>query len=455
MAISAFDLANELGLQPKQEEKKSAIEIMQELNIEPKNQQAINNYNKQFAKQEAPEPKRGFFDKFASFSENTFGKAADFLYGTTGKTVGSLITSGIGSGLALTNDPKLKEIGENLERQVEEDPVTKKDIAFTLLEAYPGGGKLGSLLTKLPGGRFIANKIDGAMKFLPERMQRRAVRMYTEALNPTTKQTKRQAERVVPEMVDRGITGNLESIQKTAAETSNIVGGQIDDLISNLPKNKVENVKPILNEIQNFKAQFIVNGTVVEPQAVKVADDLAQTIVELGDDVSTESLISLRRIWDKQVAKRKGFEKGLDEITSFNLEAKKAATNAIRKELSKSNPTLASLNKEYSFWTTVDDITSATLERTAGQSGKLRQRLGAILGGTVGATSGIPGAIVGAEIGNLAIKLANSAKWKTWSAVKRNKFAEKLIDGDLTSVLFMLKEAGVVTNNQINEILND
>lgn len=399
----------------------------------------------------SPVMKKSFLQKASNVSESIFGGARDMFFGSTGKAVGGLFTSALASGAELLGKETVFGAGVEKLQELGAEQAKFGNIAFTVLETYPGGGQLAKLLRKVPGGDAAAARFAQGIDKLTGKQKEKAIKQYIEALAPTKKAMKRQAEKIAPEAVEREVKGSLKGIQRQAAEQRTVFGEQIGEFLEQLPKTKRTKIAPIIDELQNFKSRYIVDGVVIEPKAIRAADEIAETIAQYGDDISTNSLVSLRRVWDDQIAKRKGFTKFADEITSFNLEAKKEAADAIRRVLAKENPELARLNKEFSFWRSLDDITSETLERTAGQSGRIRQRIAQGVGAAVGSSAGFEGAAAGAFIANKLSGLFNSTRWKTISATTKNNMANDLANGNYKKVFDTLRRLGVITKNEIDQ----
>jgi len=398
---------------------------------------------------------KGLLEKVSNLTEKTFGKASDLFFGSTGKTVGGLITGGIGSASALAGK---KTFGQSLEKQAEE-AITPTNIAFTTLELYPGGGELGKLLSKIPGSSKLVSKIDDAVKILPKSLREKAIKLYTEALAPTTKKTKLQAKKIVPELLERkekaGIFTGLKKIEEKAVEGLRGAGELIDAEIEMMDKVKKLEVKPIINSLRKFAKEAIIEGTdvVAEPTKVAATENIAKVITDLGKEASVKSLRSLRQIWDDTIKKAgKGF--GRSDADNFLLGAKKEATNSIREVLALENPTLDLLNKEYSFWSNVSEVISETLLRKSSQIGK-KGRIAQVLGGVLGSTLGPKEAAIGALVGRKLEQAFGSAAWKTRSAIWKNELAKHLVDGSVDKVFLMLKELGVVTQNEIDKLTTD
>ena len=287
----------------------------------------------------------------------------------------------------------------------------------------------------------MARKIDDAVKLLSGKSKEKAINLYTEALAPTTKATKTRAEKIVPELLERKVVGRLQKIKKKAGKFVTEFGSKIDDAFDALPDELVVKVKPIVGSITDWQQGFMVKGKVINKSAVRLGDELKQVFVQFGDDVDVKSMRKIRQILDEDIARGGGFT--ADVVTKLDTSVKKAATSNIRGLLAKDFPEIAKLNKTFSFWNNVDDVVGKTLKRTAGQSGKLRTRIGQGVGAAVGTTLGPEGAVAGTFLGGKIVQGLNSAMWKTRSAVWRNRFADALIDGSIDTITLMLKELGV------------
>ncbi len=278
---------------------------------------------------------------------------------------------------------------------------------------------------------------EGAAKLAPK-LEESAARSMTQALGPTTKTMKLQAEKVVPGLIDRGFKGITRSdlAAKSAASLEKATE-ELNRVIDTIPPKSRIPVRPILKSILDAKAAYIVDGVAVEPKAVKALNDMAKTVKELGPNVSFESLRALRQILDKAVSKSKGFL--MDEVGTYSIAAKREATNAIRSELAKRFPDLAKVNAEYSFWRNVDDILNETLTRTAGQSKPLGEQLLGAAGAAGGlARGGITGAVTGAVVMSNLRKAMTSAGWRTVSAAVKNDLAKALANNELEKAMAII-----------------
>ena len=133
---------------------------------------------------------------------------------------------------------------------------------------------------------------------------------------------------------------------------------------------------------------------------------MQEQIVTFGGEASYSTLKKVRQVWDREVAESGGFQVDLKERSVLN--AKKEATNAIRRELARDHPDIAKINAEYSLWKTTDEILQETILRTDGQTGLLKHMAevgmgsggmaaGSLLTGTLGGAMG--GAAIAATLG--------------------------------------------------------
>ena len=188
----------------------------------------------------------------------------------------------------------------------------------------------------------------------------------------------------------------------------------------------------------------------VEPDKLKVADEILDIVKQFGDELEADNIIELRRIWDGTIAKAgKGF--GLAEKDTFKLEVKKTATNKIRDELGTKFPDLDVLNKEFSFWKGVKDTVAETTRRTQGKTSFQANQAGR-LGATGGfIKGGVEDAIyIGIAAKNLT-KLFSSTAWRTMSAKKKMQLARLMESGDVFAVSEFARRGAAGVKNSTDE----
>ena len=397
-------------------------------------------------KTEAPK-KKGFLQKASDVSEKTFGGARDLLFGTTGKTVGSLFTNAIGSGAALAGKDKVfgadvKKLKTDASKQA-----TPGNIAFTALELYPGGGQATRFLKKVPGGKQVAEMVAE----MPNKLRASAIKQYSKALGATTKELKKETARVVPGLLKRKVAApSLEKLAEKAGRAMEEAGTGIREFEESLGDEVMSQTKPVIERLEKLKSKYIVEGKVVNPTATKAIDEVKDTVAQFGDKVSTKSLIKVRRILDESVDASRGFLK--DKITNISDKAEKEAADAIREVLAADLPDMAKLNAEFSFWNKVKNISKATVERKSTQSGGLSRLITTTGGAASGFASGdsmgdrLQNAVFYGFAGRKFLELLQSPGYKMLSANTKNKLAETLAKGGekefdvlVTKLLVMIK----------------
>lgn len=268
----------------------------------------------------------------------------------------------------------------------------------------------------------------------------------TTALNPTRHRTKAKTERIAPDVRKRGITGDIEEVKTLAKDQRKAVGENIDlELMkrANVPV-EVQSVKDALlrEEATTHNLVKQPDGTtkkvVHNPRKQAQIDKVKAILNEYGDSMTTEQAVALRQTWDDVVARAGGYDEKagnqfgvtLDDATEAGV--KRPIARALRKELAKANPDLATINQEFKFWADLDDVASATKTRQVGQKRNLTKQI--VRGGAMAAAGagggGVTGAVVAGEAASRLEALFGSAKWKLASAQLKTKLADALASGD-------------------------
>jgi hypothetical protein len=280
-----------------------------------------------------------------------------------------------------------------------------------------------------------------------------AQRQMARVLGPTTRENKAITEKVVPELLQRGVTAATRKsfLNKASAKLAK-TGFDLDKALQAVPKGTTVNTAPIVKHLDDARAEFIVNGVEIDPAAIRRLDTLKDTITQLGPDVDYQSLRRVRQIYDKIVADARGFF-GKTVAEGSNIDAQRELAGAIRRELAKATPDVAKINKEYSFWSNVEKVLGDTVERTQSQSKPLGEQLvraGAITGGV-----GSIGLAGGPEAASAAIAIAalnkaiRSTAWNTWSAVNKARVADLVAAGRFDEAASMLARVGGATVAQV------
>jgi len=371
---------------------------------------------------------------------------SDFMFGSTAKAVGGLITGGIGAGANLygmaTGNQKAQQFGQKLQNVAEKN-ITAGNMIWSAIELYPGGGFVTKALKKIPGGGAID---EGFMK-IPEGLREGAIKQYSEALGATTKELKSKTEKIVPKLLDKGVTGGLNTLSKISSEGMDIAGNAVrkaEDAISVFSK---QQVKPLIEKAVKLRGSYIVNGKVLDEGAVKAIDGAIESITQFGKDIPERQLIKIKRILDKSISiSNKNFTK--EEGLSLATEAKEGIVNTIRNTINSKNPNLSKANAEFSLWANLNKVVSATMERRSTQSGGLTKLIVPALAGGAGFAGGggIP-ALIGFFGAQKTIQLLQSPAYKTVSAVYKDRLANYLASGKI-------KEATILVSKILSGINN-
>lgn len=305
-----------------------------------------------------------------------------------------------------------------------------------------------------------------------------AAKKVVQALGPTKERYKALAEKITPGILSRGLGGSREALQAKAAEMTQAVGEQIDDAIKLYGDQKI-NTQPILDAFEASKAAHVIPTTLtarelaqkpdLAARAKQIGDDLFEigipaspenavairkisalqgVIQGLGDEARVDQLVATRRAWDKVVAQAGGYAHrapgaiGMPLKDMTEAEIKRDGANAIRQLLNEEVPDLAAINKEYSFWKSLDDVLTQTMKRTQPQGpGLLKtaaEAAGQVVGGAAGMTHGPAGAVGGAyalgKLSKMAQSVFTSPQWRLADAKVRDQLADAIMSGKLTNL---------------------
>jgi hypothetical protein len=360
----------------------------------------------------------------------------------------------------------MMSVPSSLYHAVADDPTEQEQQEFQGHTRYPGELAI-ERLTGAPlvrGAQQYANpetrpSFSGAMSVLPEALgqgvgsyagsdllgkgvgkvteatvapllQKSAKAQYMKALSPTKAENKFLAQKITPGLLERGVSGSLEGINKTADAALDETGPQISAAVKAIPQAKTLAIQPVLNALEDYKQNFKVGTTEMRPDAVARVSELQDTIKQLGPDVSYASLNKARQIFDEVVSQGKGYY-GKTLAEGGMLDVQRETANAIRSALAKDRPDIAKINAEYSFWSNVQKVTGDTISRRSGQEGALLPKLAGIGGLATGHAA--PGTVM-----YLVGRAIQSPRWRTFSAVKKTQIANALASGDAATVTKLL-----------------
>lgn len=297
-------------------------------------------------------------------------------------------------------------------------------------QAIAKAGEITNPLNILKAAKPITSK-------LSPRLETSAAKQYSEALGATTKANKIKTDKVVPGLLEQNVTAfSKEGLQSKAQTALGKASEKLEDAFDNLPQGIRTDIKPIFDDLQNRKMKYTTNGVVVDDAAYNAYERMQRKLLEVADiDVSPQSLRELRQIWDKGSARTGNFS--FTDADSVLNEARKAAANAVRNELANEFPHIAKINKEFSFWSNVDDILTDTIRRIKSQTG-LIEPIAQIAGLATGSTV-IHAVLKGIALKNI-VKLFRSTGWRTISATKKYQLAKLLARGESNKAANLIKE---------------
>lgn len=336
---------------------------------------------------------------------------------------------------------------------------------------------------RLQGGAMMAGGAAGAGEVMREPMaagapkvaealKKSATEQYQQALNPTKERTKFIAQKRTPEMLDRGITtSSAGDLRDTAQANAKAATKELNDIYESLPGDRKSPTAPMVQALDEWKNQFIDRVPItkealdteirankgkapsnvvqnedgsfervvhLDSDAINAATAMQDTLKQYGENITPRSMRKARQIFDESVARAGGYE-GKSMAEGSMLDAKKEAASAIREQLAKDNPEIAPLNAEVNFWLDVQKIAAETAKRKVGQQGGLLVPMVKNAGRTVGAGTGfavggpggaVAGTILGGMIAENMAKVVRSPKYRTVSAVLKNRLADALARGD-------------------------
>lgn len=261
-----------------------------------------------------------------------------------------------------------------------------------------------------------------AIPALSKGLKQSARNVIQKVLAPTTNPMKKTAENVTEGILKRPMKETFsltrKGLEAKASAAKEVAGEAIDEFGELAGKTPVST---IVDALEAEKAAFVAGGKVVDPDAVAQIEGVQDIFRQYGKNIDDETMRTVRRIFDRTVSQSKGFQKTLKEGTE--LDVKKTAANKIRGILAEKNPVLGELNKEFTFWSNLEDVIEATNKRTVGQQGAMTT------------VAGIAGAATGNSTVESVVRLATfrwlaeafrSTGWRMVNAQLKDNLAEAL-----------------------------
>src|SRR5436190_13762978 len=370
---------------------------------------------------------------------------------------------------------KLAQAGEAAETRFAPKlaPIVGETVAkFAPRAAVEAAGQAG--MAKIQGGdpRLAAAfgaatpALGAVVEALPQKLKDQASKQVVQALGPTKERFKAIAEKLAPNILQRGLRGSREALQDQAATTLSQVGDQLDTLLTQRGQ-QVISPQPVIQALETSKEAFRTTtaaGKIVEfePRAIKQLNGLQQVLTDLGPTPTVEQLVAVRRAWDKVVSQAGGFEHRAAGAIGVPLKdiseawAKREATSAIRELLAQQVPDLAAVNKEYAFWKGLNDVLTQTLKRTQPQGPSLTRQVletgSAAMGGAIGSTAGPVGAAGGVALGKvmaMAQSTMRSPAWKLASAQAKDRLADAIVSNNAGKIAMALARISAVEGSKL------
>lgn len=301
-------------------------------------------------------------------------------------------------------------------------------------------------------GTAVLSKTDDIARGLAKPLRESAEASVSKVLNPTTNATKQATQKLAGEIVDRPLSDTLsitrKGMQAKAATAAEEAGRAIDSAGKLAGKTRTSE---LVDYLQSKKAQFMADGKVINREGINSIDEVSQIFAQYGDDVSNEALRKIRRVFDDEFFQgKKNVAKSAAETSTLNF--KKEAADKIRSILADKFPDVAKLNKEYAFWSNLEDVLGKTVARRTGQKGAIKAM--ATVGGAV-AGQGVAGSVAGALAFRTVASLIDSPAWGFVSAKAKNRLANALANNNLSEIGGVLGSIpGLLANSAAQEAIS-
>ncbi|HEV2202215.1 MAG TPA: hypothetical protein VGR73_20540 [Bryobacteraceae bacterium] len=263
-------------------------------------------------------------------------------------------------------------------------------------------------------------------------------------LGPTTNENKSIAAKIVPQLLDRGITANSRAglLEKFLALKDD-AGNAVESAWNNLPPGTQVPLAPILDTMNQHAARAFLSETgrptsAPAQAALGIVNDLGQRLAaESTRDATGQPVITpaalrqYRQEFDRVANKGGAFTASIDDGTQAGAHA--IAGNAIRAAVSDQFPDIAKANKEYSLWKDAADVYADTRQRQIGQSPSLGRQFARSAGQIGGFLHGGPvGAALGGELLARGAQAARAPWYATRAAAAKYSLGDVLKSGTPT-----------------------
>jgi hypothetical protein len=390
------ELAKKAGVQPlaSTTPKVSIEELAKKAGVSPINAQATT--PSQITQQ--TQPKKDILSKASNLTEKVLGAPSRFLFGTAGKTVGSLFTGALGAGGELMGKKTILGADVNKLQKEAGKNITPLNIGGTLLESTIAG----------VGEKTIA-KIAGK---LSAPLMARAEKLYQSAIKPSADTLKK-----FPNLLKTGLKEGIKVSKKGLQKTQSIIediGAEIGNTIEQgiaagkvVEKNKL---LPYLSEMKEY-----LGNSLGGKELIQEVDKISNKIIkELPDLIPVEQAQKIK------VATGNLISKYYSKLAPMEIEVKKQLTRGLKEEIANVVPEIRTLNARDRELIGLEKALGATLKRMGN-----REVINAfdILSSGVGAIAA-PGSPVTAAGGVFFLKkLLQSSSVKSGTAILLNNLS--------------------------------
>jgi hypothetical protein len=295
------------------------------------------------------------------------------------------------------------------------------------------GGLTAGIISGVLGGLFAKKQFDAPKK--ASAIRDKAIEQYQSGLNTTKEKYKDKAQRIIPDLLDQGVWGSVNTLKKKAESGVNLSMDEYKKLGELKGIADTEGIeKLIANEMKKYVTP---GGSVISVNQgkFKALQGLAEDIKTLKSDgiVENEELRKLAQQYGEVLYESRKAQKTIND--NATLSQVKKVDSAIRELLNTTNPDYAKINQVYHLNSELQDILMETAKRKGGQKWfslikSVATAGGLSTGAVAGSSFGSGGAVAGSVIGGSALigitTLLNSSWFNTLNALRKWRLADKI-----------------------------
>ena len=278
-------------------------------------------------------------------------------------------------------------------------------------------------------------------------LQAGAEKTIAQALGATTLRLKREAAKLAPQVLARGVSGSREAVLARANAQVGTIGQAIDrEIAAQAAAGATVDGTALRAAVQlaakelhvpNAAGKLIpIHGT---EEAIRELLKLDAFAKKMGPRIPFEHAQTIKKTWGHIVDKANlyGSKANATPTDEAAASALREGASALRQVLASGSPKLDALNKDYGFWAGLQEVLEATVDRTQAQSGGLTAAITGGAGVVAGAASGdtlsdrLQNAAIGGFMGRQLVNAVRSPWFRTTAAAPlKNALAAALAKGD-------------------------